>query len=217
MKAERILLPLDIRKCPLEFFSVVNGLASQPGDTVILLHVVTLNIAVPENRVYEELGRDARWYLERLARECLRPGVATNIRVRLGKPAEEILAEAAAGNADLIILSAYPPSFWKQVFGPTLSRIVARVIRKAPCNVVRVNVQDRFNCEDAWGRSGHQSGTGLDHLDEALDSKTSPELRTEDAFASAQESHPRRCLTASTEPPITGFFVRVAALPASPA
>ena len=96
MKPERILLPLDIRKCPLEVFSVANGFARHPGATVILLHVVTLNIAAPEKRVYEELGRDAHWYLERLARGCLHPGVATTIRVRVGKPAEEILAEAAA-------------------------------------------------------------------------------------------------------------------------
>ena len=46
MKAERILLPLDIRKCPLDVFSVVNGFAKYPGATVTLLHVVTLNIAV---------------------------------------------------------------------------------------------------------------------------------------------------------------------------
>src|ERR1035437_10855153 len=105
MKLERILLPLDIRKCPLEVFSVVNGLASHPGATVTLLHVVTLNIAVPEKRIYEELSCGAHWYLERLARGCLRPDIANIIHVRVGKVAKEILAEAAAGNADLIIRS----------------------------------------------------------------------------------------------------------------
>ena len=74
--------------------------------TVTLLHVVTLNIAAPEKGVYEALGRNAHRHLERLARECLHPGVATNIRVRFGKPAEEILSEAAAGKVDLIVLAS---------------------------------------------------------------------------------------------------------------
>ena len=47
MKLERILLPLDIRKCPLEVFSVVNGLAKQPGITVTLLHAVTSEYCRP--------------------------------------------------------------------------------------------------------------------------------------------------------------------------
>ena len=133
MKPEGILLPLYIRKCPLEVFSAVNGLAKYPGATVTLLHVVTLNIAAPEKRVYEELARDARWYLERLARGCLRLDLTTTIiRVRVGKPAEEILAEAAAGNADLIILPCYPPSFWNRLFAPILAGVVEQVSRKAP-------------------------------------------------------------------------------------
>jgi nucleotide-binding universal stress UspA family protein len=154
MRTETMLVPLDIRKCPLEIFSVVNGLAKYPGASVTLLHVVTLNIAAAETRVYVELERDARWYLERLARGCLRPDIAISIRVRFGKPAEEILAEAAAGNADLIILPCYPPSFLSGLFAPILPRVVEQVVRKAPCPVFRAKAHDRFNCEDVWGRSG---------------------------------------------------------------
>jgi nucleotide-binding universal stress UspA family protein len=157
MKLERILLPLDIRKCPLKILAVVNGLAKYPGASVILLHVVTLNIVAPEKRVYEQLGRDARWYLERLARGCLRRDVATIIRVRVGDPAEEILAETAASNADLIILPCYRPSFWKRLLAPILPGVVQQVARKAPCRVFRASAQDRFNCEDVWGRCGNRT------------------------------------------------------------
>jgi len=164
MRTETMLVPLDIRKCPLEVFSVVNGLAKYPGASVTLLHVVTLNIAAPERRVYEELGRDARWYLERLARGCLRPDIATSIRVRFGKPAEEIPAEAAAGNADLIILPCYPPSFLSRLFAPILPRVVEQVGRKAPCRVFQASAHDRFNCEDVWGRSGNRMDAVPGHL-----------------------------------------------------
>jgi nucleotide-binding universal stress UspA family protein len=160
MNAERILLPLDIRKCPLEAFSVVNCCAKYPGATVTLLHVITLNIAAPENRLFEEFGRDARWYLERLARNCLRRDVATTIRVRVGKPAEEILAEAAAGNPDLIVLPCYRPPCWNRLLGPILPGVVEQVTRKAPCHVLRASTQDRFNCKDFWGRSGSLTRLG---------------------------------------------------------
>src|ERR1017187_6708169 len=152
MSPERILLPLDIGKWPVEVFSVVNGLAAHPGVAVTLLHVVTLNIAAPEKGVYEALGRDARWHLERLARGCLHPGVAANTRVRFGKPAEEILAEAAAGSADLIVLASKPPSFWSRFFAPLVPRVVERVIREATCGVFLTTAESRFNCEKVWGR-----------------------------------------------------------------
>jgi nucleotide-binding universal stress UspA family protein len=94
--------------------------------------VVTLNIAAPEKGVYEQLGRDAQWHLERLARGCLRPGITTISRVRFGKPAEEILAEAADGNVDLIVLASKPPTFWSRFFAPILPRVVERVCGRRP-------------------------------------------------------------------------------------
>jgi nucleotide-binding universal stress UspA family protein len=187
MKLERILLPLDIRKCPLEVFSVVNGFAKYPVATVSLLHVVPLSIAVPENRVYEELGADARWYLERLARGCLRPDVASIIRVRLGKPAEEILAEAVAWDTDLVILPAHVPSFWGRLLAPILPDAVAQVTRKAPCRVCRVSVQGRFDCSDVWGHSGGRTDAVPGRLGGAFERRTLPGSLTEAALASTCE------------------------------
>jgi nucleotide-binding universal stress UspA family protein len=187
MSLERILLPLDIRKWPVEVFSVANSFAKQPGVTVTLLHVVTLNIAAPEKGVYEQLGREAHWHLERLARKCLRPGVAAITRVRFGKPAEEILAEAVAGNIDLIVLAAKPPSFWSRFFAPILPRVVERVIREATCGVFMTTATKCFNCEKLCGRPENEIGPVSDHLEGALEGRTSPVLRTEDAWASTRE------------------------------
>jgi nucleotide-binding universal stress UspA family protein len=186
MNPERILLPLDIRKCPLEVFFAANGLANHPGATVILLHVVTLNIGVPEKGVYEALARDAHWHLKRLARGCLRPEIATVTRVRFGKPAVEILAEAAASNADLIILPSYPPSLFHRLFGPILPRTVERVIREAPCGVFLTSASSRFNCEKTWGRLGRESDTALSHLVRTPESQPSAVSLAEGAFAAAE-------------------------------
>jgi nucleotide-binding universal stress UspA family protein len=189
MKLERILLPLDIRKCPLEVFSVVNGLAKQQGVTVTLLHVVTLNLAAPEKGVYEALGRDARRHLERLARGCLYPGVAANTRVRFGKPAEEILAEAAAESADLIVLASKPPSFWSRVFGPLVPRVVERVIREASCGVFLTTAKKWFNCENLCGRPEKETEAAADHPNGTLETGALPMPLTEATFASEREQH----------------------------
>jgi nucleotide-binding universal stress UspA family protein len=189
MKLERILLPLDIKKCPLEVFSVVNGFAKQQGITVTLLYVVILNIAAPEKGVYEALGRNARWHLERLAKGCLHPSVAANTRVRFGKPAEEILAEADSGSADLIVLASKPPSFWSRFFAPLVPRVVERVIRETSCGVFLTTAKKWFNCENIRGRPEKESEAAADHLNEALETGDLSVPLTEDAFASEREQH----------------------------
>jgi nucleotide-binding universal stress UspA family protein len=159
MKPERILLPVDVTRCPLEVFDLVNGFAKRPEVTVILLHVVNLNILAPENRVYEELGQEAQWYLESLANKHIPPMASTITHVRVGNPAEEILAEAKAESVDLIILPTYGPSFWNRLKGlwtnvciPPVSTLAERVIREATCGVFVVLAKTRLNCERAWGR-----------------------------------------------------------------
>ena len=166
---------------------MANAFAKQPGATVTLLHVVTLNIAVPEKGVYEALGREAQWHLEHLARKCLLPGVTTTTRVRFGKPAEEILAEAVAGNIDLIVLAAKPPSFWSRFFAPLVPRVVERIVREASCGVFLTTAKKWFNCENIWGRPGNELGAASDPLARAPESKTSLGLLTEEEFASTRQ------------------------------
>ena len=161
MKPERILLPIDVAKCPVEVFEAVHGLANRPEVTVILLHVVTLNILAPENRVYEELYREAHSHLERLARLYLPPIASTLIRVRFGNPAQLILAEARAESADLIVMPACGPSLWdrlaslwKRSAGRLLCPIARQVIQQATCGVFLLTTRTRFNCRQAWGGPG---------------------------------------------------------------
>jgi len=159
MKPERILLPVDVTRCPLELFEFVNGLAKSPEVTVILLHVVNLNILAPENRVYEELNREAQWYLESLANKHLHPMASAITHVRVGKPEEEILAVAKDQSVDLIILPTYGPSFWNRLKSlwtnvciPPVSTLAEKIIREATCGVIVVLAKTRLNCERAWGR-----------------------------------------------------------------
>jgi nucleotide-binding universal stress UspA family protein len=160
----RILLPIDLTKCPLEAFDLANTFAKRPAATVILLHVVNLNILAPENRVYDELAREARGHLERLANEYLHPGVSTLIRVRTGKPAEAIVEEAKAEKVDLIILPTVRPSFWRRLCAPMVPSLVEKVARKATCAVLVARVQTRFSCQEAWGRQVCEISAALDFV-----------------------------------------------------
>jgi nucleotide-binding universal stress UspA family protein len=187
MSLERILVPVNIAKWPVEVFFVANSIAELPNSAVTLLHVVTLNIAAPEKGVYEQLGRDAQWHLERLARGCLRPGITTLSRVRFGKPAEEILAESADGNVDLIVLASKPPSFWSRFVAPILPRVVERIVREASCGVFLTTAKKWFNCENIWGRPGNEIGAASEGPARAHEGKTSLGLLTEEEFASTRQ------------------------------
>jgi nucleotide-binding universal stress UspA family protein len=171
MKPERILLPIDVTKCPLEVFELVNGFAKRPEVTVILLHVLNLNIMAPENRVYEELGREAYSHLDRLAQQYIHPLATTAIRVRAGQPDEEILAEAAEQRADLVILPSWGPSWWGQVVSfwkrqpaTALSRRIRKIVRESTCAVFIANAQTRFDCQKAWGRPTPETEDALRYL-----------------------------------------------------
>jgi nucleotide-binding universal stress UspA family protein len=189
MKPERILLPINVANCPLEVFELVGGIARRPGVTVILLHVLELNILAPDNRVYEELARPAAGYLARLARACLPAHSDVRIHVRVGRPAEEIVAEARAEQVDLIILAAGRPSLWKQLLAPIIAPTVEKILRQAPCAVLVANAQTRFNCVVAWGRQAPEISAALDRLRHASGAIPPQLLPTADSATPRNEEH----------------------------
>jgi nucleotide-binding universal stress UspA family protein len=156
---ERILLPIDTRKCPLEILSFVNGLAAQCDVSVTLLSVITLNILAPEARLYDELAAEARCYLECLAREYLPAAASTTIRIRFGNFADEIIAQARAEIVDLIVLPKNNSSFfarvrsiWQREPHFAFSPLVKKVVGKVNCGVVVVSPKTHLDCEMIWSR-----------------------------------------------------------------
>jgi nucleotide-binding universal stress UspA family protein len=158
MKAKRILVPIDLERCPLEVFSRVNAYVESSEVSVILLSVINLNIASPENRVYEELSQEVHWYLERLARERIHPDASVLIRVRFGKPAREIRAEAKAQRADLVILPVFEDSLqdrrlslWNRLSALLFPDLAHQLVRALPCALLIIHAHASFNCQQAWG------------------------------------------------------------------
>ena len=189
MNAERILVPIDTRKCHPEVLSHVNALASRPGVTVILLHVLNLNIFAPDNRLYEELAQEAHWHLERLAQQFLPPGARILGHVRFGKPVEETLAEAKAEDVDLIILSTPGGRGWQRLFGPGFRGIRGRLLRVTPCPLLFVHAATRFNCQKNWGRQADGIRAALASLEVAPATNNPSALAAQYHLAQTDRSH----------------------------
>jgi nucleotide-binding universal stress UspA family protein len=165
MKSERILLPIDIRKCPLDVFPLVDRLASKPDTKLTLLHVVALNILAPESRIYDELAAEAREHLKRLCRENLPSVAAPIMQIRYGKVVHEILTEIEEEKADLVLLPTHGPSFaerlssvWRRAASPVMSKGVDQIMRRAGCAIFIAASKTQFDCDWEWGRPNVASG-----------------------------------------------------------
>ncbi len=147
MKRANIVLPVDLEKCALDAFSVVNRCASwRTGATVTLLHVVNLNILAPENRLYDEISASARQSLERVAREYVSPGVDVRVRVRTGNLVPEIINEARERDASLLVLPVFPLPRWKAFFAAMRPAVVEKLARSASCPIFVVRATTWVNC-----------------------------------------------------------------------
>jgi nucleotide-binding universal stress UspA family protein len=145
MEVGRLLLPIDLKRCPFEIFSLANGFTKPFGGEVILLNVLDSRSAAA-GKVRER----ARLHLEHLARDFMRSSVEVLPRVRAGLPHEEIFAEAAEAKADLILLPVHAPSIWRRLAGPGYGSTARNVVSGACCGVFVVNVRTRFNCLRRW-------------------------------------------------------------------
>jgi len=82
---------------------------------------------IDQLRYSEHLHEDMIEGLDKPIDRCLNP---ENAALQC-----EILAEAADGNVDLIVLASKPPTFWSRFVAPILPRVVERIVREASCGV----------------------------------------------------------------------------------
>jgi nucleotide-binding universal stress UspA family protein len=145
IRAERLLLPIDLAKYPLEILPLANGFTKPFDGKIIMLHV-----SEPK-KGFEGLDdcRQAERHLRRIGQH-LSATVEASYRVRTGVAHEEILAEAAASQADLILLPVFAPSIWKRVVGSACGETARRVIAGSSTKVFVVNVRTQLNCLKRW-------------------------------------------------------------------
>jgi nucleotide-binding universal stress UspA family protein len=140
--AKRILVPLDGSESAEVAATLAADLARNSGGHIRLLQVQP----VPEHRVssagrvvafadqeMERLTAEGRDYLETV--ETRLGAVPTERVVRFGKPAEEILVEAEAFDADLIVLTTERRGWLARLAGGSLGE---RLLHTSPVPVALV-------------------------------------------------------------------------------
>lgn len=142
MMAKRILVPLDGSESAEAAAALAADLARGSGGDVRLLQVQP----VPEHRVstsgrvvayadqeMERLSAEGRDYLESVEAR-LGPVPAQSV-VRFGEPEREILTEAEAFDADLIVVTAPRRSWLERLVGSGLGE---KLLHTSPVPVVLV-------------------------------------------------------------------------------
>jgi nucleotide-binding universal stress UspA family protein len=106
---ERIMLPVDLSDRHGRAVEVAAGLAKQSGGEVVLLHVVEILPGLPrkeESAFYGRLEKKARAHLNGIAQRLSKLKVRCLVIVTYGHRAKEVVDQAEALEADLIVLTA---------------------------------------------------------------------------------------------------------------
>ena len=136
---KNILVPLTLSRGSSAALTVARNLASESNTTVVLLHVVQLNIAGEEHgiqraRLVGELCQDAELKLHELAAGL---GGETRIEILVceGSPANTIVETARRLKSETIVMQTSGDRGWLKSWLPNTALIVAR---QAPCGVLLV-------------------------------------------------------------------------------
>jgi nucleotide-binding universal stress UspA family protein len=131
MQSKSILVPVDLDKAEnsIDSLQFVDGMAGEMSVQVSLLYVANLDVVLPDRRLHENLRVAWERRMEALSRQFLGDCASHCLRVRAGKPYEQIVAEAEESSSELIVLSRPQPSRrnWFR------SRTAERLVRSAPC------------------------------------------------------------------------------------
>jgi nucleotide-binding universal stress UspA family protein len=151
IKAERLLLPIDLEKCSTDVLPLANGFAKPFDSRVTLLFVIDRQNRRPFSKEIDQ--KQAEQCLERMA-EQLRSSIDVCVRVRSGIPHEAIIAEASEIAADLILLPVFKKPFWRRFVGTSPSATAQNVISAAVTRVFVVDIGHHFNCLRRWKADG---------------------------------------------------------------
>ena len=150
---KRILVPTDFSESARHALLYGTSFAREYEGELLLLHVVenlTVGYAsdlfpVPRAEVFDEISGYAKAELAKLGAEVKQKGIAVRELVVQGKPSAEIVRVAREETADMIVLGTHGKGMLdKALFGSTAER----VIRRAPCPVLTVGLEEHEFVQD---------------------------------------------------------------------
>lgn len=136
----RVLVPLDGSEVAEAVLPVAVTLAKADGAALRLLRIAEeprppargeTDVSAPADREAGRLRQEAEDYLQRMIGRL--PGLPVDGAVRVGDPAEGILAEAEEWGADLIALATHGRSGLRRV---VLGSVAQAVVTSALCEVL---------------------------------------------------------------------------------
>jgi manganese transport protein len=140
---EKILVTLEHSATDDVILKHIEPLAKQLGSTLLLVHVADGWAA----RNYEQLQlaesqemKEDRAYLESVQTRLRQAGIATEIELMMGEPADEIVKLAHSCGADLIAMSTHGHRFLSDlIYGSTADKVrheteIPVLLLKAPRN-----------------------------------------------------------------------------------
>lgn len=138
---QRLLVPVDFSDASLQGLRYATKLAAQLIASLFVVHVVPANYGWLG--IGKEESRDLDKSLEHQAFKRLRAFVDINntrnipadLEVRIGQPAEEIVAAARQSKSDLIVLSTHGLTGLDRYL---IGSVADRVARTAPCPILLV-------------------------------------------------------------------------------
>lgn len=136
-----ILCPIDRSPSSLQAFGYAIALARWQGARLYLLEVVEASVPAGSRRVSENDGvpSDTRAALERDLRRVLTARRASDVRVKIvmrtGNVVQEILAQAKASRADLVVIGSHGRGGVQRL---VLGSVAEKVLRLATCPVLTV-------------------------------------------------------------------------------
>jgi nucleotide-binding universal stress UspA family protein len=138
---KNILCPVDRSPRSLEAFSYAIALARWQGARLNLLEVIEVAKPTGSRRVQEDdnVPNDTRAALERDLRRVLTSRRASDVRVKIsmrkGNVVQEILAQAKASQADLVVIGSHGRGGVQRL---VLGSVAEKVLRLATCPVLTV-------------------------------------------------------------------------------
>jgi nucleotide-binding universal stress UspA family protein len=136
--ARHFLVPVDFSESSLRALRHAVGLAEESGGGLTIVHVVAadygwLDIGREQYRDLDKaLQKQAAAELHALADANVPRNVPADLEVRIGRPAEEIVAAASESKSDLIVLSTRGLTGLDRYL---IGSVAERVARLAPCPV----------------------------------------------------------------------------------
>ena len=135
---QRILCPMDFDDNSLAALATAADLARRSDGTVFVLHVVPMIVQPTAMPVYVDIYKsqeETAWIrLKEIARKDL-AGVKYELLVKMGEPAQSILAAEKKVDAHLIVMATHGRRGFSRFF---LGSVAEVVLRKASCPVLTI-------------------------------------------------------------------------------